>query len=184
MAFRIRAVWLLAMLCEGIGLLEGAAAEQVQYNQTNLQDSVLAGKALFSGTTRFRNKGPACGACHTIAGIGFPNGGSLGPDLTAASSKLGPVGLEATLQTLYFPTMTPLFRARPLTAEERQDLSALFAEAQYAAPPRDNTAVLFGIGVAGCIGLLGLTWVAGRRRPEPMRQSLVQRSILTPEMNP
>jgi mono/diheme cytochrome c family protein len=184
MTFWLPALWLLAMLFEASCFAQGAATEQVQHSSTNLQDSVLAGKALFTGVTRFKNEGPACGACHSIAGIGFPNGGSLGPDLTGVSGKLGPVGLEAALQTLYFPAMTPIFKTQPLTPEERRDLTAFFGEVRSAAPPRDNTGVLFGIAVAGCAGLLGLTWAAGRRRPEPIRQSLVKRSTSTQEMNP
>ncbi len=177
------ALSLLALLSEGSCFAQDAAIEQVQHTSTNLQGSVLVGKALFVGATRFKNKGPACGACHSIAGIGFPNGGSLGPDLTGVSAKLGPVGLEAALQTLYFPAMTPIFKAQPLTPQERQDLTAFLNQVQASAPPRDNTGVLFGIAVAGCAGLLGLTWAVGRQRPDPVRQSLLRRSTSTQEMN-
>ncbi len=130
MTFWVPALWLLAMLSEVSCFAEGAVTEQVQHSSTNLQGSGLAGKALFTGVTRFKNKGPACGACHSIASVGFPNGGSLGPDLTGVSGRLGPIGMEAALQTLYFPSMTPIFTTQPLTPEERQDLAAFFAEVQ------------------------------------------------------
>jgi mono/diheme cytochrome c family protein len=176
MTFQMPALWLLVVLCEAPWQSSGVAAEQVQNSQTNQQGSVLAGKVLFTGATRFKNRGPACAACHSIAGVAFPNGGSLGPDLTGASAKLGPVGLDAALRTLYFPAMTPIFKARPLTPQERQDLTAFFSEAQSGAPPRDNTPVLAGVAFAGCLGLLALTWKAGRNRPEPVRQSLLKRT--------
>ncbi len=173
MAFWIPTLWSLVMLSEVSGVTQGAAAEQVRSSSTTPQASVLAGKALFTGAARFQNGGPACAACHRIAGIRFPNGGSLGPDLTGASAKLGPVGLEVALKTLYFPTMGPIFNTRPLTSQEQQDLTAFFNEVQSSAPPRDNTGVLLGIAVAGCAGLLGLTWAAGRQRQGPVRKSLV-----------
>src|SRR5512138_299683 len=54
------------------------------------------GKQLFSGERRFQNGGPACAACHSIAGLPFPNGGVIGPDLTGEYTKLGPEGMAAT----------------------------------------------------------------------------------------
>ena len=44
--------------------------------------SVAAGRALFLGTVRFHNGGPACSACHSVAGLPFPEGGTMGPDFT------------------------------------------------------------------------------------------------------
>jgi hypothetical protein len=166
---------LLAVLCETPCLSSGAAPEQGQGSQAYPQGSALAGKRLFVGATQFRNGGPPCAACHGIAGVAFPNGGSLGPDLTGSYAKLGPLGLDAALQTLYFPAMTPIFKARPLTPQEREDLTAFFAAAQSSTPPRDHTAMLAGIALAGCAALLGLTWATARHQPEPVRQSLVRR---------
>ena len=89
-------------------------------------DSVAAGRALFLGTVRFQNGGPACSACHSVAGLAFPGGGTMGPDLTRAYSKMGPEGLNSALETLFFPAMTPLFAYRPLTLNERRNLAAFF----------------------------------------------------------
>ena len=71
--------------------------------------SASAGRTLFLGTVRFKNGGPACSACHSVASLPFPRGGTMGPDLTKAYSKLGPQGLNSALETLFFPAMTPLF---------------------------------------------------------------------------
>src|SRR5690242_13461457 len=81
-----------------------------------------SGEALFTGRTPLANGGPACASCHAATGIGFPGGGSMGPDLTSEMSKLGPRGLHYALQTLYFPAMNALFLHRPLTPSEQDDL--------------------------------------------------------------
>ncbi len=47
-------------------------------------DSSSTGEALFVGAIRLTNGGPPCRICHSVAGIPFPNGGTLGPDLTAS----------------------------------------------------------------------------------------------------
>ncbi len=176
MILRRTALWLLVALCEAPGLAKGAVPNPVQRNQANERGSAPTGKALFTGAQRFKNGGPACAACHSIAGLGFPNGGSLGPDLTGTYAKLGPLGLDAALQTLYFPAMAPIFNARPLTSQEQQDLKVFFTEAQSGSPPRDSTPVLVGLALVGCLGLLVMTWAVGKSRLEPVRQSLLKRS--------
>ena len=75
------------------------------------QSSVLRGEALFIGRARFRNEAPACVSCHSIAGLSFPYGGTLGPDLTHTYTKLGQRGTETAMQTLYFPVMAPIYSA-------------------------------------------------------------------------
>src|SRR5690348_11906856 len=59
--------------------------------------SVAAGRALFVGDQPFTNGGPACIACHSVATLPFPHGGTVGPDLTHVSAKLGPEGLDYAL---------------------------------------------------------------------------------------
>ena len=105
-------------------------------------DSVAAGRALFLGTVRFQNGGPACSACHSVAGLAFPAGGTMGPDLTRGYSKMGPEGLNSALETLFFPAMTPLFRYRPLTLNERRDLAALFESVDRQQPATPTPAIV------------------------------------------
>ncbi len=167
---------LVVFLCSTPCQSGGAAGDPIHPSQANERGSVPAGKALFTGAQRFTNGGPACAACHSMAGLGFPNGGSLGPDLTRTYAKLGPLGLDAAMQTLYFPAMAPIFNGRPLTLQEQQDLKAFFIEAQSGTPPKDSTSVLVGLAFAGCLALLLMTWGAGRNRPGPVRQSLLNRS--------
>ncbi len=129
------------------------------------------GAGLFSGQSRFANRGPPCGACHAAAALAFPGGGTMGPDLTDAYSKYGPEPLELVLTTLFFPTMDPVFAGRPLTAAERRDLVAFLAESAKQTPPRGTTlrTLLFGllalVVLATVIGLLGRSRLRGVRAP-------------------
>ncbi len=182
-------LWLLAA---ADGPFCAAAEEQAGAGTTNRgqeaggQARGSVGRALFTGTVRFKNGGPPCFACHSVAGLPFPHGGSLGPDLTTTYTKLGLPGMEAAMRTLFFPTMTPIFRSRPLTVLEQQDLKALFEEGAGAGGrgegrgargegrgvPEGTTAIT-GIACAGCLGLLAVTWGLWRNRPGPVRGGLV-----------
>ena len=97
--------------------------------------SAAAGRDLFFGTRRFAKGGPACASCHQSAGTPFPNGGTLGPDLTGIYTQFGPEALQSFLQTLFFPTMAPIFDKRPLTPQEQSDLAAFFQQTSNQPPP-------------------------------------------------
>jgi len=145
--------------------------------------SVAAGRALFLGTVRFQNGGPACSACHSVAGLAFPEGGTMGPDLTRVYSKMGPEGLNSALETLFFPAMTPLFRYRPLTSNERRDLAALFESADRQQPATPTPAI-GAISLAGFFILIAITGVAGRHRVRSVRRALLQRARVRTGANP
>ena len=117
-----------------------------------------AGQKLFNGETRLQNGGTACIACHTVAGTGFLQGGSLGPDLTHVMQRYGDAGLASNLNQITFPTMLGPFQNRPITPQEQADLIAFFrwSDAQAAAPPIDPVLLMLGIGAAGALGLFGL----------------------------
>ena len=88
------------------------------------------GEALFSGSARLENGGPACFSCHQ-AGAYSQSGAGLGPDLTDAFSRLGgEVGLAGWLANPPSPTMQPIFIDEPLTETEIADLIAFLAAAQ------------------------------------------------------
>jgi len=145
--------------------------------QTGTPASPEAGKALFIGAAHFANGGPACASCHSAAGLDFPGGGSMGPDLTRIYTKLGPDGLNSALETLYFPAMTPIYVYRPLTQDERGNLIAFF---QNLSPQRaaGSTPAIGGIALAGLVILVAATAVAGRHRLKPVRRRLVARARL------
>jgi mono/diheme cytochrome c family protein len=139
--------------------------------QQGLRD---AGRDLFTGSVRFKNGGPACVGCHNVAGLGFPGGGSMGPDLTGAYAKLGPDGLNSALETLYFPAMYPLFAYRPLTPDERRNLAAYFesVNGQQSGTP---TRAIGAIALVGLLILIAATGTLGRRRVRSVRKALLER---------
>lgn len=138
--------------------------------------SAAEGERLFSGTTRLQNGGPACIACHSIAGVSFPNGGTLGPNLTGAYKKLGLHGMQESMTTLYFRVMTPIYDPHPLTLQEQSDLIAFFQEAGAKPPPRYNTQAVVLIAFVGFLILLAISGFAGRKRIKPVRRNLVERA--------
>jgi hypothetical protein len=142
--------------------------------QGNATNSVRAGRALFAGDVRFQNGGPPCAACHATSGLPFPNGGSLGPDLSRAASRLGPEGIEVALQTLYFPTMRPIFDGRPLTIPEQRDVKAFLDQAQGRPLPPAILPVMAGIAFCGLLIFLALTWGIWRHRVRGIRRPLVK----------
>jgi len=133
---------------------------------------VAAGKALFTGTVRSKNGGPACMACHSAAGVGVLGGGTMGPDLTKVYTKLGSA-LTAWPTTM--PVMRPMYVAAPLASQEKADLVAFFRSEAAAQPGSPPGAWLFALvsGLAFVL-LLGahLIW---RRRLRDVRKALLRR---------
>lgn len=145
--------------------------------QQAITGNAAAGKQLFTGARPFQNGGPACAICHMTAGIGFPNGGAMGPDLTRLSPKLGPDGMDAVLETLYFPAMVPLFENRPLTPQEQADLKAFFQSVSSLPPPPDYT-LEFGLIAVGGLGvLLAATAAMWHGRLRRVRKPLVASAV-------
>jgi len=130
------------------------------------------GRRLFTGAAGFANGGAACGACHSVAGVGALGGGSLGPDLTAVYQRLGRAGLAAALKGLPFPSMREIYEYRPLTAQEQADLLAFFAQPQGGqARPGNSRFLLLGLG--GFALLIALPPVLWRNRVGAVRQDLL-----------
>lgn len=157
------------VLLAGIGAASPAAAQG---------GDVDRGRQLFTGAIPFMNGGPACVACHDDDALGIPGGGTMGPDLTSVASRIGIQGVATSLETLYFPTMAPLFSAHPLTADERRALGA-FLETPTTNPEREPL-VTGGIG-AGAIAvgiiLLAVTGFAGRSRVHSVRRAMLARTM-------
>ncbi len=131
------------------------------------------GRALFTGEATMQNGGPPCASCHSISGLRFPNGGALGPDLSGIYQTLGPDGTDAALQTLFFPTMMPIYDKRPLTAAEQRGLKAFLAQAGTTPVGQRDTLVLAAAALAGFVVLLAITWLAWRGRLRGVRAALV-----------
>jgi len=136
--------------------------------------SAEEGAKLFAGSVRFTNGGPPCAACHAAASLPFPNGGTLGPDLTGTFAKFGPAALGPVLASLPFPTMAPIFHDRPLSPGEKADLAAFFEAAANGPKPAGLTPAVALISCAGCAALLGLAGAVWRRRLRGVRRALVR----------
>ena len=141
------------------------------------QASPERGRQLFAGQIPFQNGGPACTACHGIAGLSFPNGGTLGPNLTKAYRKLGPEGMDAALETLYFPTMFPLYDPHPLTIAEQSDVKAFLQQAASQSPNRDITWLAAIIALFGFVVLVLITRTVWRNRLMSVRRTFVERAM-------
>ncbi|WP_448566747.1 c-type cytochrome [Thermus sp.] len=110
------------------GSQEAQAVPQVQ------GDPAL-GRALYLGQRPLQNGGAPCQACHTVAGVGFLGGGSMGKDLTDAAKRLGgEAGLAALLKNPAFPVMREAYRDKPLTDTEAAALAAFLAQVSQEAP--------------------------------------------------
>ena len=132
------------------------------------------GKALFSGTRRFQNAGPACLACHSIAGIGALGGGALGPDLTLAATNLGAAGLASVLASIPYPTMSPIFGRRPLTPEEQAHLAAFLQQAPLSGRSPRAVGLLSGAALVAMLALFGLAHLSWRGRLTTVRRRMVE----------
>src|SRR5579859_6684231 len=137
---------LLVLSC---ALSTGAQGQSAPGDPTTDPSAVQRGEELFAGQHPFQNGGPPCASCHSVAGLSFPNGGTLAPDLTREYSKLGPQGIDIALETLFFPAMTPIYDTHSLTKVERGDLGAFLEQASMNHPPHGITPIIVLIPMGG-----------------------------------
>ena len=139
-----------------------------------------AGHKIFTGTRKLTNGGAACNACHSIHDLSALGGGHLGPDLTRVYERLkGRKSLSAWLMAPATETMQPIFKNRPLEAEEIHALAAYFEDAaQYSEADAsvDRMAfLLLGLGAAAAtIFLFDIIW---KNRFHSVRRPLVDEGV-------
>ncbi len=138
----------------------------------------VTGEKLFIGFIPFEKGGPPCVSCHSVSGIPFPGGGTLGPDLTKAYSKFGQTAMNSILAALSFPTMKPIFDNHPLTLKEQQDLSAFFQKASTE-PIVNLTWKIVLPAILGLILLLILAAAIWSNRLSTVRKSLIEQALKT-----
>ncbi|WP_020678057.1 c-type cytochrome [Geopsychrobacter electrodiphilus] len=145
------------------------AAHHAQEPATEAIGNAARGGQLYSGSLAMTNGGSPCIACHALSGFGSAGAASYGPDLSNLYADYGEEGVLSVLETLPFPSMEPIYASRPLTAEERLDLTAFFAQtAAQQAPPAKSLAGLILLGVVivfAIVALLGLRRLKGVRQP-------------------
>ncbi|MCC7325389.1 MAG: c-type cytochrome [Burkholderiales bacterium] len=133
------------------------------------------GKELFTGAARFRNGGPPCMACHSVAGIGALGGGQLGPDLTTVVTRLGGVAaLRAFVGGSPTPTMSAIWSRTPITTGERDDVVAFLAQAALFQRPAQAMWQLAGLSALGLVILLAIIgWVWRGRLRDGVRRPMI-----------
>ncbi len=115
-------------------------------------EHVTKGQALFQGTTRLQNGGPACNSCHDVKNDAVIGGGILAIELTTVFSKLGGSGVGAILGQAPFPVMQAAYKNNVLTEDEITYLVAFLRDADEQHlfhQPRDYG---FGLFFSGAIG--------------------------------
>jgi hypothetical protein len=131
------------------------------------------GRILFSGTARFRNGGAACVACHAISGVPG-GGGTLGPDLTQIYTDYGEEGITSVLAAFPFPSMKPVYEARPLTPEEQANLKAFLRVSSEREPEEEKGRFLL-LGLGGFLLVTGVAHIVWRKRLTEVRRPLIKK---------
>lgn len=138
---------------------------------------VERGKALFLGTTRLANGGPACMTCHSVAGVGALGGGNLGPDLTDVFNRYGgQAGLAAFLGVPSTVTMGAVWANQPMTDQERADLIAFFETTTAPVRPPSTLLTLAGLSSTGAALFIVTAQVWWRKRLVGVRKPMIARA--------
>ncbi|MCF8339021.1 MAG: cytochrome c, partial [Bacteroidales bacterium] len=150
-----------------------AAAQQKSKKKTTFTASNFkAGKILFTGKTRFFNKGPSCISCHTISTQQNFTGGNIAKDLANSYKKLGENGLKALLKNPSFPVMKAAYQNKPLLEAEIHNLTAYLKKVSATQQTKQKPALsitykLILAGIAGTgllIFIISLIWRKRKRR--------------------
>jgi len=139
---------------------------------------VAQGRDLFTGATKLSGSGPACVACHATANLRAPGGGRLGPDLTAAHSRLGgDRGLAAWLGATPTPMMRAVYRNAELSAPEARALTAYLGDVAAALQPQAPGNSVVAAAIIGAIAVVMVVALTARNRFRAVRQPLVHQAI-------
>jgi mono/diheme cytochrome c family protein len=149
----------------------GASAERME-----AAADVAAGRDLFAGRRRLASRAPACVSCHRIGSVGGLGGGTLGPDLTGASERLGGAhGVSTWLRHPPTKIMRALYRPRPLSEDERSAIAALLVNESTEWPARRSSRdwTFPALGIGGALAALGLMALVWSRRMTAVRRPMV-----------
>lgn len=169
-------------LIEAESKLEKSQFQGIRLSERPLtSEDVVTGQKLFVGTTKLKNGGPACNACHNVQGLSGFGGGGLAPDLTTVMERYGGRKTLATWLTApATPTMQSVFKAHPLDPEEVLPLVAYFQNTLQRNPEDPSTARLnfVLVGLAGALLVLALFDVIWNNRLRSVRRALVREKRL------
>lgn len=154
---------------------EAASSAESEFTDEDIQ----RGLAIFQGTHRLQNGGPACNSCHHVKNDAVIGGGVLAKELTTVFSRVSGQGVKAILGAPPFPVMQQAYQTKPITEEENRALVAFlqYSDKQhFYQQPRDYGMRLFNSGLVGLVilfafyGLLSL-----RRKKRSVNHDIYQR---------
>ena len=132
--------------------------------------SAQLGAELFMGSKGFTNGGMACNACHQVNG----EGGTMGPDLTLISDKMGDNALLSACEQASFKVMKAVYRNHQITREEALHLVKYFNEAKHAKEKASEHPVSWFAAIASFIAI-ALVSFGYRKRNTSVRAKLKKR---------
>ena len=153
---------------------QAAVAEAMLKAAEKSKGDAERGRRLFNGQLEFENGGSSCITCHSLPGLGFLGGGSLGIDLL--TSELTAAEIASSLTNVNYKLMKDIYTDRPLSAEEVNDVVTFIQEAQTSndKDPDDFWFVLLGAcGVIVCFFIIQVLW---SKRLKSVRKDLLNRS--------
>ncbi len=122
------------------------------------------GQALFTGRSRFTNKGAACISCHNVTNDQVMMGGSFAKDLTGVYGRMGQAGVAGILGAPPFPAMATAYANTPLTEQEVHSLTAFLehanaVSADQAVRSHYRPFVIYGGGgLIALLAFIGFHW--------------------------
>ena len=132
--------------------------------------SAKLGAELFMGQKSFANGGMACNACHQVNG----QGGTMGPDLTLISDKMGDNALLSACEQASFKVMKAVYRNHQITREESLHLVKFFNEAKHSKEKAAEQPVSWFAAIASFIAI-ALVSFGYRKRNTSVRAKLKKR---------
>ena len=136
----------------------------------------VRGEALFVGMTAFASGAAPCLACHGIAqtGLGRATGASYGPDLSSTFDDFGEEELLDLLVDMPFTSMEAIYATRPISGQERADLTAFMGSVSGQLAPIGATLTLH-VGLATLV-IFAIIGALGWRRLQGARQPLIEQA--------
>ncbi|MBC8353604.1 MAG: c-type cytochrome [Planctomycetes bacterium] len=164
-------------LIEAESKLEESQFKGLQISNKPFTDADRAfGRAIFLGHSKLDAGGTSCISCHSMYDTPALGGGRLGPDLTNIYERLkGRKSLSAWLMAPGTETMQPIFKSRPMTADEINALAAYFESSAGERPAEAaaNRVALLLMGLAGAAALVFGFDAIWKQRFHSVRRRLV-----------